>query len=157
MAINQPGTATPLAKTAPPPLPLSVPPVTQYEFSRTENAIIGNLGSKMSFVGLFMLGIGLFFFVSAIVRWFKFQYYLEVGLIFLSLLFMVVGVWTHRAGREFRNIADTQGNDMAHLMGALDNLHKLYTLLHLIFFVALIFAIIQLGAHSLYGVLDSFG
>ena len=112
--------------------------------------MIGNLGSKMSFVGLFMLGIGLFFFVSGIVRWAQ-SHDLEVGLLFLSLLFIVVGIWTHRAGREFRSVAETQGKDISHLMGALANLLKLYTLLYLLFFVALVFAIIQLGAHSLYG------
>jgi hypothetical protein len=124
---------------------------SQYEFSYSENAIIGNLGSKMSFVGLFMLGIGLFFSASVIIRWVQSQH-LEVGLLFLTLLFIVVGIWTHRAGHEFRSVAKTQGKDISHLMGALENLLKLYTLLYLLFFIALVFAAIQLGAHGLYGV-----
>lgn len=136
----------------PAPTPASVPPAgsSQYEFSYSENSIISNLGSKMSFVGLFMLGIGLFFFVSVIIRWVQ-THYLEVGLLFLTLLFFVVGIWTHRAGREFRSVAETQGKDISHLMGALENLLKLYSLLYLLFFIALVFAIIQLGAHGLYG------
>jgi hypothetical protein len=130
-----------------------VPAAThQYEFGYSENAILKNLGSKMSFVGLFMLGSGLFFFVSVILRWFK-STELEVGLLFLTLLFIVVGIWTHRAGREFRSVAETQGKDISHLMGALENLLKFYTLLYILFFIALVFAIIQLGAHSLYGIL----
>ena len=104
----------------------------------------------MSFVGLFMLGIGLFFFSSGIVRWVQ-SHHLEVGMLFLTLLLIVVGIWTHCAGREFRNVADTHGKDVSHLMRALDNLLKLYTLLYLLFFIALVFAIIQLGAHGLYG------
>ena len=116
----------------------------QYEFTYSENSVIANLGSKMSFVGLFMLGIGLFFFVSGIVRLVQ-SHYLDVSLLFLSLLFIVVGIWTHRAGREFRSVAETQGKDISHLMGALDNLLKFYTLLYLLFFVALVFAIIQLA------------
>jgi len=112
--------------------------------------IIGNLGSKMSFVGLFMLGLGLFFFVSVIIRWVE-SHHLEVALLFLTLLLIVVGIWTHRAGREFRHVAETQGKDISHLMRALENLLKLYTLLYLLFFIALVFAIIQLGAHGLYG------
>ena len=136
----------------PAPVPASVAPAvtSQYVFSYSENLIIRNLGSKMSFVGLFMLGIGLFFFISVIIRWVQ-SHHLEVALLFLTLLFIVVGIWTHRAGREFRIVADTHGKDISHLMGALENLLKLYTLLYLLFFIALVFAIIQLGAHGLYG------
>src|SRR5271157_786766 len=137
---------------APAPTLASVAPAgsPQYEFTDSENSIIGNLGSKMSFVGLFMLGIGLFFFASVIIRWVQ-SHHLEVALLFLTLLFIVVGIWTHRAGREFRSVAESHGKDISHLMGALENLLKLYTLLYLLFFIGLIFAIIQLGAHGLYG------
>ncbi len=135
----------------PPPQPSAAPAtLPPYEFSYTDNSIIRNLGSKMSFVGLFMLGIGLFFCSSVIIRWMQ-SHHLEVGLFFMTLLFIVVGIWTHRAGREFRIVADTQGKDISHLMRALENLLKLYTLLYLLFFIALVFAIIQLGAHGLYG------
>jgi hypothetical protein len=122
----------------------------QYEFSYSDNATIHDLGSKMSFVGFFMLGIGLFFFGTGIVRWVQTRN-LEVGMLFLSLLFMIVGIWTHRGGREFLDVARTEGKDITHLMSALANLRRFYTLLYLLFFIALVFAIIQLGAHSLYG------
>ena len=144
---------------APPPekAPLALAPAPsrrspQYEFSLDENETLAKLGSKMSFVGLFMLGIGLFFFVSSIVRWTQSRQ-LEVGILFLTLLFMVVGIWTHRGGREFLKVAETEGKDVSHLMVALANLLKFYTLLYLLFFVALVFAIIQLGAQSLHGTL----
>ena len=110
--------------------------------------IISNLGSKLSFVGLFMLGIGLFCFLSVIARWIRFQE-LEVVLLFFTLLLITVGIWTHRAGREFRSVSDTEGKDISHLMRALANLLKLCTLVYLILFVGLVFAIIQLGAYSL--------
>jgi hypothetical protein len=122
----------------------------QYEFGEAENATLGNLGSKMSFVGLFMLGIGLFFFGTGLVHWVQSQE-LEVGMLFLALLFIVVGIPTHRAGREFRLVADTQGKDISHLMGAIENLLGLYRLFYYLFFISLVFAIIQLGAHSLKG------
>ncbi len=158
MASGEPAMAPAPFTPAPPPAPVSFttrPPgapeaTPQYEFSFSENAIIGNLGSKMSFVGLFMVGVGLFFFVSVIIRWVR-THYLEVGLLFLTLVFIVVGIWTHRAGREFRSVSDTHGKDISHLMGALENLLKLYTLLYLLFFISLVFAVIQLGAHGLYG------
>lgn len=152
MGANEPGfaSAPPPLRPLPTPAPAAPAVSSQYEFTYSENAVIGNLGSKMSLVGLFMLGIGFFFFVTGLVRWAQ-SHDLDIGLLFLSLLFIVVGIWTHRAGREFRSVAETQGKDISHLMAALANLLKLYTLLYLLFFVALIFAIIQLGAHSLYG------
>ena len=126
------------------PAPVSLPAFSQYEFSYSDNLVIGNLGSKMSFVGLFMLGIGLFFFVSVLIRWVQ-SHHLEVALLLLTLLLIVVGIWTHRAGREFRGVAETHGKDVSHLIGALGNLLRLYTLLYMLFFIALVFAIIQLG------------
>jgi len=123
---------------------------SRYEFQGSENEVLGHLGSKMSFVGLFMLGIGLCFVVSAIIRWQR-REEIEVGLLFLTLLFMIFGIWTHRAGREFHKVASTEGGDIVHLMRALTNLLRLYSLVYLIFFIALIFAFIQLTAESLGG------
>jgi hypothetical protein len=148
MAGEQPGIAVPsLQPAAAPPL-MPSPGAPQYEFSPSENAIIGNLGSKMSFVGLFMLGIGLFCFMSVIARWMQIHE-LEAVQLFFTLLLIPVGIWTHRAGREFRNVALTEGKDISHLMGALGNLLKLCTLVYLLLFITLVFAIIQLGAYSL--------
>src|SRR5262249_52914885 len=148
MAGEEPGIAIPpLQSAAAPPL-IPPPGAPQYEFSPAENATIGNLGSKMSIVGLFMLGIGLFCFTSVIARWVQ-VHELEAVQLFFTLLLIPVGSWTHRAGREFRNVAATQGKDISHLMGALANLLKLCTLVYLILFITLVFAIIQLGAYSL--------
>ncbi len=124
--------------------------IHEYEFRAAESAVIGSLGSKMSFVGLFMVGIGLSFVISTILRWSRHQE-IDVGLIFLTLLFMIFGIWTHRAGREFRGVAASHGHDVSHLMAALANLLNLYSLVYLIFFIALIFAFIQLAAQSLGG------
>ena len=149
---SDPPVATPVVLPAFRVQPPAVAHPAQYEFGPSENATLRNLGSRMSFVGLFMLGSGLFFFVSVILRWFQ-SNELEVGLLFLTLLFVVVGIWTNSAGRDFRRVVETEGRDIAHLMAALSNLLKFYTLLYILFFIVLVFAIIQLGAHSLYGIL----
>src|SRR5262249_18436961 len=134
MGSTEPGSVPTTSSLVPPPPALVVQGASsQYEFSDSESTVIGSLGSKMSFVGLFMLGIGLFFFISGLVRWAQLQE-LDVNLLFLSLLFIVVGIWTHRAGREFRSVARTQGRDISHLMTALGNMLNLYTLLYLLFF-----------------------
>ena len=64
-------------------------------------------------------------FRPAMIRWVQ-SHHLEVALLFLTLLFIVVGIWTHRAGREFRSVAESHGKGISHLMGAPENLLKLY-------------------------------
>jgi hypothetical protein len=143
------GTATPAEA-----LPPAAPPVTngrcEYEFNEAEDRIIQDLGSKMSFAGLFMVGMGLCFAVSAIQRWSR-VLEIEVGLLFLTMMFIVFGIWTHRAGAEFRRVADSKGRDVTHLMAALASLLSCYRLIYLLFFVGLVFAIIQLAATNLGG------
>lgn len=131
--------------------PSAIPPHRhEYEFNAAEDRIIQDLGSKMTFVGLFMVGIGVCFAISAIQRWSR-LHEIEVSLIFLSMLFAVFGIWTHRAGADFRLVAESQGRDVTHLMAALATLLNCYRLVYLIFFLALIFAVIQLAATNLGG------
>ncbi len=122
----------------------------EYEFNESEDRIIHDLGSKMSFAGLFMVGMGLCFAISAIQHWSR-EFDVEVGLLFLTMLFVVFGAWTHRAGAEFRRVADSKGRDVAHLMAALASLLRCYRLIYLLFFVGLVFALIELAATNLAG------
>ncbi|WP_165248412.1 hypothetical protein [Paludisphaera soli] len=141
---------TPTPTPAPARLPGAPPPRPQYEFNEPENRIIRDLGSKMSFVGLYMVGIGLCFALVTIQRWSRYQQ-MEIGFLFLAMLFMVFGAWTHRAGRDFRQVVDSQGRDVAHLMAALSSLLKCYRLIYMLFFVGLIFAMILLASTHLGG------
>ncbi len=56
--------------------------------------------------------------------------YLLYGLAFLfqTLLLATIGVWTNFASYAFRQIAETTGSDMDHLMDALHNMRRLYWL-----------------------------
>jgi len=149
-----PGDATPATTSSrAEPNPHAARPTTthrEYEFNDSEDRIIRDLGSKMAFVGLFMVGIGLCFAVSTIQRWSR-QQEIEVGLLFLTMLFVVFGVWTHRAGSDFREVSRSEGRDVSHLMAALSSLLNCYRLIYLICFVGLIFAFIQLAATNLGG------
>lgn len=59
--------------------------------------------------------------------------FLEAALIGLAMPFYrALGVWTGRAARSFKRIVLTQGQDVSHLMDALDNLRKFYALLSLL-------------------------
>ncbi len=101
--------------------PESTVETTQFEFNQGENEIIANLAWKMHFVGLFVLAIGLLVIVIGIIMFHVFP-------IFSGTLYAVIGIWTQRAADSFRNVVYTQGKDITHLMAALDDLRKLYTL-----------------------------
>lgn len=141
---------TPIAP-APPPSPIpSAPSDREHEFGGAESVIIGGLGSKMTRVGAFMVGIGICFAFSSIQRWSR-VHEMDVGLIFLTLLFMIFGIWTHRAGREFRRVSTTRGRDVSHLLTAVLSLLRMYTFVYVVVFIGLIFALIQLAAENLGG------
>jgi hypothetical protein len=72
----------------------------------------------------------------------------QVGLI------VAAGVWTTRAASNMKSIVETQGNDMEHLMQALGELHKLFSLgviliIVMVFLVGLAFLISGMVAFGL--------
>jgi hypothetical protein len=104
-----------------PGLHASTTPGAQYEFGDSENAIIGGLASKMHFVGIFTLAVGVFVICLG-------AYFFTVASILSGTLYAVIGLWTHRASVSFKKTADTRGKDISHLMLALRDLRNLYSL-----------------------------
>jgi hypothetical protein len=114
----------------------------QYEFKPQENKIIGELAAKMHFVGLFMLAIGLLVIaIGAVVV-------VHIGPIITGTLTCLVGLWTQRASVSFKNVVYTEGRDISHLISALEDLRKLYSLQFWLLILALILAFVGLWAIS---------
>jgi hypothetical protein len=63
----------------------------------------------------------------------SYQDWIAIGtmlyLLFTTLLFLAFAVWTSRSSLAFRQITETSGRDISHLMGALDGLRKVYGML----------------------------
>jgi hypothetical protein len=112
----------------------------QYEFKPGENKIIGQLAFKMHFVGLFLLAMGLIIIAIGVAVVF------HVGPIISGTLACVVGLWTQRASMSFKNVVQTEGRDITHLMDALDDLRKLYTLQYWLLILGLLLALAGLLA-----------
>jgi hypothetical protein len=127
------------------PTPTAPGPTDGYEFSPEQNALLLRLASRMQFVGLFALGLGVVAIILGAVR-------KQYGVMFGGILYAVIGLWTERAGRSFRFIAITEGHDIRHLMHALADLRKLYTVQYWICFAALLAAIVLLGVSIARGV-----
>jgi hypothetical protein len=123
----------------------AVPPHVgdSYEFTGRENAVIGRLGEKMHFVGLFTLGVGVLAIGFGVMR-------RDLGPVVSGLLYAMMGVWTERAGAQFRTVVVTEGHDIRHLMHALEDLRRLYTLQFWICLIAIVAALVLLGASYLY-------
>jgi len=119
-----------------------------FEFGESETLILSGLASKMRFVGLFIVGIGLFVFAYGVIRMVDIQAQAEVGYIFAGVLDFVIGIWTFGAGTEFKKISQSPNKDTELLMRGLENLLRLYTLVYWLCLLAVLFTLIQVGALS---------
>ena len=96
-----------------------------YEFSDEQGATIGRLAGRMDVVGKVLVALAVLSLLSA---FFGADPEERVGDLITGVLVGLVGWWTVRAARSFREVATTEGHDIPHLMNALGELHKLYTL-----------------------------
>jgi hypothetical protein len=88
----------------------------------------------MHFVGLFWISIGLFTIaIGGLIR--------HIGPIFTGTFSTLLGIWTQRASTSFKSIVDTQGKDVSHLIEALEDLKKLYSLQYWLCIITLAIAV----------------
>jgi hypothetical protein len=62
-----------------------------------------------------------------------------------GLLYLLIGVWTQGASRSFQRIVDTTGRDIHHLMAAVSELNKMYTLIYTLIVIGLLVLIASIG------------
>jgi hypothetical protein len=105
-----------------------------YEFSARENDVLDKLAERMHFVGLFGLAIGILVIVAGV---FGHRPFAIVSGAFYALF----GIWTHRASVSFREVVNTKGDDVRHLMHAIEDLRKLYTVQYWMCMIALAIAV----------------
>lgn len=113
--------------------------MSQYEFSGSQNELIGDLAKKMNFVGILMIASGVISIIVGIVTLFASQGAFDFSSIVNGVLLLLIGFWTRNAAQAFRRVVNTTGTDIENLMGALGELRKLYTLQYWLTIVVLIF------------------
>jgi hypothetical protein len=98
-----------------------------FEFDAQQDQTIGTLAGRMKALGLVYIVMGVCVGLMAVFALLT-QFFagLIVGAETAVVLF--IGIWTFQATKSFRQIVDTKGNDMMHLMNALESLRKLYNL-----------------------------
>ena len=111
----------------------------EYEFTPEQNDLIARLSNAMRWVSVPMLALGALCTVNLIMSivWLvqtkNYQDWHAIGtilyLLVSTLLFMAFAVWTSRSSFEFWQITETRGQDISHLMSALDGLRKVFSVL----------------------------
>lgn len=114
----------------------------QYEFDRTQNALIGDLGSKMRFVGMFSIVIGILVLLGGVLAANPEAF--NPGGLISGLLYIAIGAWTRSAGAAFHEVVATKGADITHLMNALTDVRRIYTLVYWICILAIALLVLSL-------------
>ncbi len=121
-----------------------------YEFNESENSVFAEVATRMKAVGFFIVFFGflnIIFCAFVLVQSKDFRLGAPgIGGISQGLFFLLIGIWTRDAGSSFRQIVDSQGNDIRNLMDAMGSLKKLYTLQFWLLVIALVLVAIALLA-----------
>lgn len=131
--------------------------VLGYEFSDSQNELIGDLAKKMNFVGILMVASGVVSLIAGIVTLFAAfsRGTFDFSSIVNGVLLILIGLWTRNAAQSFSRVVNTTGTDIENLMGALGELRKLYTLQYWLIIIVLIFLVLALVLGVLVGIFGS--
>jgi ABC-type multidrug transport system permease subunit len=98
-----------------------------YEFTGEQDSMLKSLARSMKYAGLLFIFFGIIIGVFCALTIKQYPFY-GLAFLFPTLLLATIGVWTNFASYAFRQIVETAGSDMDHLMDALHNLWRLYWL-----------------------------
>ncbi len=113
-----------------------------FEFSEEQNTVIKSLSAAMRWVGAVLLVVGALQCLGGILN------AATGGLpnLLQGIICIIFAVFTYRAADAFRRIVDSVGEDVTHLMVALNSLRSLYRLQVIILAVAATILILALFA-----------
>jgi len=57
----------------------------------------------------------------------------------MAAIYIIIGIRTIGASNSFKKIVETEASDISHLMNALNELKKLYTLQYVLVIIAIVF------------------
>jgi hypothetical protein len=107
-----------------------------YEFSAEQDRIVGQLSNSLRWTSAPMVSLGflVLIYLTMYAIW-LYQHHgwdnlqlvaLPLFLLGIALLFICMGAWTGRAGLAFRQIVETRGSDIRHLMDGLAGLDRVF-------------------------------
>jgi hypothetical protein len=116
----------------------------EYEFTTEQSETISTLSSRMRWVGIFLIAIGVIAGVAGLMS------LAEAGIAVVSIIqaviYALIGIWTIRAATSFALIPETQGRDVTNLMNALGSLRTLYSFQFWLIIAGLVVLVLSLLA-----------
>ena len=97
-----------------------------YEFTPEQNVTLNRLAARMRFVGGALIVVAFLAAGESLVLAWQGSG-MGVGLAIGAIL-LLIGVWSMRAGGQFRAVTASRGDDISHLMAAITEIRKLYDL-----------------------------
>src|SRR5262249_33056774 len=127
----------------------------QYEFTPQQNRVIGQLAGDMNWVAVPLVALGVLYAIAGVVAMiqaithraeatFSLLWLLLAGAVAIFLIGQ--GMMTMKAAGSFRQIVDTRGQDINHLMDALEKMRVQYSSLAMLVKLYLAFTVISLIA-----------
>ena len=123
-----------------------------YEFTVEQNNTLRQLSKKMKVVAVFLFIAGGLIIIQGI------QEMMYGGSMIFSAatgaIYILMGVWTFKAGKSFEQVVHTEGNDIEHLMQANSSLLSLYNLQFWLFIIAvglIVLAMVVMGGSAASG------
>ena len=113
-----------------------------YEFTAEQNNTLQQLSKKMKAVAAFLFIAGGLIIIGGI------QEMMYGGNMIFSAatgtIYILMGVWTFKAGKSFEQVVQTAGNDIEHLMQANRSLLSLYNLQFWLFIIAVALIVVAM-------------
>lgn len=128
--------------------------IQQYEFDQSQNELILDLSQKMRFVGYFLTAVGILGIISGIITLFN-SPSLSINNFINGIVNTIFGIWINKAAVSFKQIVDTEGNDIVNLMGALGELRKLFGLIYWLLIIALVFIALGIVVAIILGIVSA--
>ncbi|HBA38688.1 MAG: hypothetical protein A2W73_11345 [Deltaproteobacteria bacterium RIFCSPLOWO2_12_55_13] len=129
-----------------------------YEFTDSQNQTVSQLASRMKWVGIFFVALGLAFGLLGVAGLVATEGAVDLIvkpmiLVMVAVIFFLSGIWTVNAARLFTLIVQTTGSDILNLMNALGTLRKLYYMQFWLIIISLVALLIAFAIFLVLGVL----
>lgn len=130
----------------------------EYEFNESQNRILQHLANEMRWVALGLTLLGVVYLVhtaNLIQSAMKLpSLWLPTAMLgIVATLLFFIGTWTSKASASLKQVVSSQGSDIQHLMQAMDNLRKKYSIFGLVIKLYLGFVVLAL----IFGLFYAFG
>ncbi len=119
-------------------LHLDLPPTKNYEFDANQNSTISALAAAMKFVAIVEILLGVLYGVLTVFALMQGALGTALGYGVTSVITLVLASMTSVVAGHFRSVVATEGADIIHLMGALDELRKYFSLKRVLYIIAMV-------------------